>query len=151
MVLFITGWHFCHRWPTMLLDETLEPCFRELQWRMQHLLSLQITQIIHFNCISTLIVLAFLLNNYTANLSKVCKYIILTFGQLWSIPMHRLKSLLLPVLTFNPTYNYKWMCHPGEGTRKRCSFTNNGRVKRVRPQEGLGACFPLSSLVQASL
>lgn len=35
-------------------------------------------------------------------------------------------------------------------TRKCWSLRNNGGVKRVRPLEGLGACFPLSSLLQTS-
>lgn len=50
--------------------------------------------------------------------------------------------------------NYKWTWHPCVGTpalaRKCWSLQNNGGVKRVRPREGLGACFPLSSLLQAS-
>lgn len=50
--------------------------------------------------------------------------------------------------------NYKWTWHPCIGTpvltRKCWRLQNNGGVKRVRPQEGLGACFPLSSLLQAS-
>ncbi|CAJ1051529.1 Hypothetical predicted protein [Xyrichtys novacula] len=65
------------------------------------------------------------------------------------------ENLSLHTILFIAANNYKWTWHPCEGTpaleRKYGSFQNNGGVKRVRPREGLGACFSLSSLLQASL
>lgn len=55
-------------------------------------------------------------------------------------------NLFLLATLFIATNNYKWTWHPCVGTavlaRKCRSLRNNGGVKRVRPQEGLGACFP---------
>lgn len=52
MVLFITPWRFCHQWPTVLLNETLELSFRELlRWNAACTLSTMFLFIDSFVCL----------------------------------------------------------------------------------------------------